>query len=233
VRSLLTRYFRSIRQFVVKIDLTSRESSLFPVGVVGWRLEEDATQLLALCREAGIPCDDLLGEPVKRQRERAAERLLLSHALGRPVTLIHTEQGAPVVEGSDVNISISHTPHLVVLAIDPKVIIGVDAEQADRAQVLRVRDKFLNATEKQFIHPDDLAAHVIAWTAKEAIIKAERNSALDWTNGITLDPFTLDCLEQGTITLTARCAAARYGLATRLVEGHYITLASLTGQPGQ
>ena len=233
MRSLLTRYFRSIRQFVVKIDLTSRESSLFPVGVVGWRLEEEAPQLLALCREAGIPCDDLLGEPVKRQRERAAERLLLCHVMGQPVTLAHTEQGAPVVEGSDVNISISHTPRLVVLAIDPKVIIGVDAEQADRAQVLRVRDKFLNATEKQFIHPDDLAAHVIAWTAKEAIIKAERNSALDWTNGIMLDPFSLDDLEQGTITLTARCAAARYGLATRLVEGHYITLASLTGQPGQ
>ena len=217
----------------MKIDLTLTESSLFSNGVVGWSLEEDASQLLALCREAGISCDDLLGEPVKRQRERAAERLLLSHALGRPVTLIHTKQGAPFVEGSDMNISISHTPRLVVLAIDPKAIIGVDAEQADRAQVLRVRDKFLNATEKQFIHPDDLAAHVIAWTAKEAIIKAERNSALDWTNGIMLDPFSLDGLEQGTITLTARCAAARYGLATRLVEGHYITLASLTGQPGQ
>ena len=217
----------------MKIDLTSRESSLFSNGVVGWRLEEDASQLLALCREAGIPCDDLLGEPVKRQRERAAERLLLCHVMGQPVRLAHTEQGAPVVEGSDVNISISHTPRLVVLAIDPKVIIGVDAEQADRAQVLRVRDKFLNTTEKQFIHPDDLTAHVIAWTAKEAIIKAERNSALDWTNGIMLDPFSLDGLEQGTITLTARCAAARYGLATRLVEGHYITLASLTGQPGQ
>jgi phosphopantetheinyl transferase len=217
----------------VKIDLTLTESSLFSNGLVGWLLEEDATQLLALCREAGIPCDDLLGEPVKRQRERAAERLLLCHVMGQPVTLAHTEQGAPVVEGSDVNISISHTPRLVVLAIDPKVIIGVDAEQADRAQVLRVRDKFLNTTEKQFIHPDDLTVHVIAWTAKEAIIKAERNSALDWTNGIMLDPFSLDGLEQGTITLTARCAAARYGLATRLVEGHYITLASLTGQPVQ
>lgn len=198
-----------------------------------WRLEEEALQLLAMCREAGIPCDDLLGEPVKRQRERAAERLLLCHAMGRPVGLIHTEQGAPIVEGSDVNISISHTPHLVVLAIDPTTIIGVDAEQADRAQVLKVRDKFLNTNEKQFIRPDDLAAHVIAWTAKEAIIKAERNSALDWTNGITLDPFSLDGLEQGTITFTACCGAARYGLTTCLVEGHYITLASITGRLGQ
>lgn len=229
----MARYFRFIRPFVVKIDLASRESSLFCDGVVGWRLEEEAPQLLAMCREAGIPCADLLDEPVKRQRERAAERLLLCHAMGRPVTLNHTEQGAPFVEGSDMNISISHTPHLVVLAVDPKIIIGVDAEQADRAQVLRVRDKFLNSTEKQFIHPDDLAAHVIAWTAKEAIIKAERNSALDWTNGITLDPFTSDVLEQETITFTARCGAARYHLTTRLVEGHYITIASLTDGLGQ
>lgn len=229
----MARYFCFIRPFVVKIDLTSRESSLFCDGLVGWRLEEEAPQLLALCREAGIPCGDLLGEPVKRQRERAAERLLLCHALGRPVTLIHTEQGAPIVEGSDMNISISHTPHLVVLAVDPTAIIGVDAEQADRSQVLKVRDKFLNATEKQFIHPDDLAAHIIAWTAKEAIIKAERYSALDWTNGITLDPFSPDFLEHETITFTARCASARYRLTTRLVEGHYITIASPTDGLGQ
>lgn len=210
------------------MEIASKVPSLFL-----WRLEEEAPQLLALCREAGIAVEDLETSPVKRQREKSAERLLLCHAMGRPVTLVHTEQGAPAIEGSDVNISISHTPHLVVLAIDPKAIIGIDAEQADRKQVLKVRDKFLNVMEKQFIAPDNLAAHVIAWTAKEAIIKAERNSALDWTNGITLDPFSLDGLEQGTITFTASCAAARYGLTTHLAEGHYITLAFLGERPGQ
>ena len=203
---------------------------------MGWLLEEDATQLLALCREAGISCDDLLGEPVKRQRERAAERLLLCHVMGQPVTLTHTEQGAPVVEGSDVNISISHTPRLVVLAIDPKVIIGVDAEQADRAQVLRVRDKFLNTTEKQFIHPDDLTAHVIAWTAKEAIIKAERNSALNWTDGICLEPFASAGPVLEEMTLAASCGPHYYRLVTRCVAGHYLTLACLSPmnhKPGQ
>ena len=211
------------------MEIASTASSLFYL----WRLEEEAPQLLALCREAGIPVEDLLAVPVKRQREKAAERLLLCSAFGRPVSVGHTEQGAPYVVDDEVNISITHTPRLVAVAIDEHRIIGIDAEQVDRQQVLRVRDKFLNAVEQRFIAPDDLAAHVIAWTAKEAIIKAERNSALDWTNGIMLDPFSLDDLEQGTITLTARCAAARYGLATRLVEGHYITLASLTGQPGQ
>ena len=209
--------------------IISQETTLFSL----WRLEEDAPQLLALCRETGIPVEDLISLPVKRQREKAAERLLLCHALGRPVTLGYTEQGAPFVEDNDVNISISHTQRLVVLAVDPEHIIGVDAEQTDRSQVLRVRDKYLNASERQFIAPDDLAAHIIAWTAKESIIKAERNSALDWTNGITLDPFTLDGLDAGGITFTARCGVARYRLMSFLVEGHNITLASQTDGLGQ
>ena len=204
--------------------IISKETTLFFL----WRLDEDTPQLLALCREAGIPVEDLITMPVKRQREKAAERLLLCHALGKPVILSYTEQGAPFVEGNDVNISISHTQRLVTLAVDPERIIGVDAEQTDRSQVLRVRDKYLNASEQQFIAADDLAAHIIAWTAKEAIIKAERNSALDWTNAITLDPFTLDGLEEGEITFTARCGDARYRLLSHLVEDHYITLASQT-----
>ena len=166
------------------MKMSSKEPSLFYL-----RLEE-TPHLLALCSEKGIPVDDLAELPPKRQREKAAERLLLCRAFGHPVTLSYTEQGAPYVEGSDVNISISHTARLVVLALSEKHVIGIDAEQADRQQVIKVRDKFLNASEKKFIAPDNLAAHIIAWTAKEAIIKAERNSALDWTDGICLAPFT-------------------------------------------
>ncbi|MBR6431766.1 MAG: 4-phosphopantetheinyl transferase family protein, partial [Muribaculaceae bacterium] len=91
-----------------------------------------------------------------------------------------------------------------------------------RQQVLRVRDKYLNASEKQFIAPNDLATHIIAWTAKEAIIKAERNSALDWTDGICLDPFSVDNEE---IVFSACCGCARYRLTCRRHEGHYVTVA--------
>ena len=210
------------------MEITTHQPSLFL-----WRLDEDAPQLLALCREAGIPVEDLETSPVKRQREKAAERLLLHRAFGRPMALRYSSQDAPMLEDSEVNVSFSHTPKLVVMACDSEHVIGVDAEQADRQQVLRVRDKYLNTSEKQFIFPDDLSAHVIAWTAKEAIIKAERNSALDWTNGITLDPFTLDGIEQGEITFTARCGDSCYRLMTRLLEGHYITLAYESDGVGQ
>ena len=182
------------------MEIRSKEASLFYL-----RLDEEVSQVLALCREAGIAVEDLMELPVKRQREKAAERLLLYRAFGRPVTLCHDEQGAPFVEGIDVNISITHTPHLVAVAINEHQVVGVDAEQMDRQQVLRVRDKFLNDKEKQFIAPDDLAAHIIAWTAKEAIIKAERNSAIDWTNSICLEPFAIDMTNLDQITFAARC----------------------------
>ena len=203
--------------------MSSKELSVFyPTRMLVWRLEEEAPQLLALCRERGISVEDLMGLPVKRQREKAAERLLLCHAFGGPVSLRHDEQGAPSVEGSDVNISITHTMGLVALALDDTHVIGLDAESIDRPQVLRVRDKFLNDKEKQFIAPDDLAAHVIAWTAKEAVIKAERNSRIDWTDGICLEPFVPGADETA---LVARCGDKRYLLTSRLVEGHYITVA--------
>lgn len=205
--------------------MISKELYLFySTRVLVWRLDEEAPQLLALCREAGIPCDDLMELPVKRQREKAAERLLLHRAFGQPVSLGHDKHGAPFVNALDANISISHTLHLVVLAVDNDSIIGVDAEQADRKQVLKVRDKFLNTNEKQFINPDDMTAHIIAWTAKESIIKAERNSALDWTDGIMLDPFAVVGCEAD---LMARCAHRRYRLHVRIVEGHCITVAIL------
>ena len=196
----------------------------YPGGtrVLLWRLEEEAPQLLALCREQGIPVEDLEALPPKRQREKAAERLLLHRALGCPVTLSHSEQGAPYIDGKDVNISISHTMGLVALAIDDHRVIGLDAEQMDRRQVLRVRDKYLNASEQQFIAPDDLVSHVIAWTAKEAIIKATRDSAIDWTNGICLEPFAVDGVET---IIFAQCKGKRFSLICRPIEGHCITLA--------
>ena len=200
------------------------EELTYPVGtrVLLWRLDEEPQQLLALCRQQGIPVEDLVKLPAKRQREKAAELLLLCRAFGRPVTLLHDGQGAPSVQGTDVNISITHTMKLVVLAWDEAQVIGLDAEQCDRKQVVRVRDKFLNASEQQFINPDDLEAHIIAWTAKEAVIKAERNSAIDWTDGICLNPFEPSA---GETTIAARCSDRLYTLYTRCVEGHYITLA--------
>lgn len=200
------------------------EEIIYPAGTRGlsWRLDEETTRLLDLCREAGIPVDDLSDMPVKWQREQLAERLLLHCAFGKPVTLLHDGQGAPWIKGVKVNISITHTQGLVALAWNERHVIGLDAERCDRRQVLRVRSKFLNASEQQFIVSEDLAAHIIAWTAKEAVIKAERNSAIDWTDGIKLEPFASEAVEIG---FTAHCGHHDYRITSRRLEEYYMTVA--------
>lgn len=213
--------------FYAFLNVITEEIS-YPAGtrVLLWRLEQELPEMLALCRQAGIAVDDIVDLRVKRQREKAAERLLLCRAFGHPVTLDHTSQGAPLVLGhEDVNISITHTTGLVALAVNESCLIGIDAEQADRRQVLKVRDKFLNASEQRFIAHDDLTAHIIAWTAKEAVIKAERNSALDWTDGIVLAPSDNAC-ENGQATLVARCGDNSYRLTSRIIDGHWLTVAT-------
>lgn len=205
----------------------SVQEMTYPSGtrVLVWRLDEDAPRLLDLCREQGIQVDDIADLPVKRLREKAAERLLLCQAFGRPVTLLHDGQGAPSVEGMDVNISITHTMRLVALAVNKQQIIGLDAEQVDRHQVIKVRGKYLNSNEQRFIADDNLASHIIAWTAKEAIIKAERNSAIDWTDGICLEPFVPGT---GETRLWARYGNHRYRLTAIVHQDHYITVAEPT-----
>ena len=164
---------------------------IYPGGTraLVWWLVEEAPCLLAMCRDAGIHVDDLLDLPVKRQREVAAERLLLQQAFGKPVTLTHDGQGAPMVTGMDVSISITHTVGLVGLAWNAHLVVGLDAER---------------------------------WTAKEAIIKAERNSAIDWTEGICLEP---PVSEGGEAIFDARYAERRYRLVSRPLQDHIITLA--------
>ena len=200
------------------------DAMTYPGGasVLLWRLDEDAPQLLALCRESGIQVEDLLDVPPKRQREQAATRLLLRQAFGLPVTLSHTPKGAPCVDGIDVNVSITHTPQLVALAWSEDGAVGVDAEAIDRRQVLRVRHKFLNAGEQRFIDADDLVAHIIAWTAKEAVIKATRDNTINWTDGICLEPFTVGDSCTG---MVAHCNGKCYDLTSRLLAGHCVTLA--------
>ena len=71
-----------------------------------------------------------------------------------------------------------------------------------------------------------MAGHIVAWTAEEAIIKAERNSALDWTEGIILDPFTVPEQDFDEIAFTARTATHRYRMVVRPIGGHFLTLAA-------
>lgn len=106
--------------------------------------------------------------------------------------LEHFDSGAPYLAGEQTRISITHTeglyavatlprtPEAELIRFEPRTAMGIDAERLDREQVLRLREKFLNADELAMIPADDLTANISAWTAKEALFKAALTPGLDW-----------------------------------------------------
>lgn len=108
----------------------------------------------------------------------------------------HFPSGAPYIEGSSERISVTHTDGLLAVATlpptpeatlaeyAPRTAMGIDAERADRDQVLRLRERFLSPRELEMIKSDDLEANITAWTAKEALYKAALTPGLDFREGI-------------------------------------------------
>lgn len=110
----------------------------------------------------------------------------------------HLPSGAPMLADEPCRISVTHAGHMLVVATLPPAphadleefsettALGVDAERLDRTQVLKVRERFLQPAETELIPAGDLKAHILAWTAKEAIYKAMLTPGLDFRDAITL-----------------------------------------------
>ena len=109
--------------------------------------------------------------------------------------LDHMESGAPLLVDSGQRISISHTPHFMVIAFLPRTpeasletfsvrtAMGIDCEPADRAQVLRVADRVLSEDEIKLVGQyaarlEEGDAHHEPLPAEEASVRA---NVLAWT----------------------------------------------------
>lgn len=117
--------------------------------------------------------------------------------------ILHFENGAPFLRYLDSNdhnvrISISHSIKFLVIASsvvkktfyqsdfkEPE-IFGIDAENIFRDQVLRVRERFLSTSELSLVTKEDVRSCIIAWTCKEAILKASQDRGIDFRNNITI-----------------------------------------------
>lgn len=99
---------------------------------------------------------------------RSAVDRLVARAAGPNVRIIHDPDGAPLLVGSPLNISISHSRHFAAVAVDPDRRIGIDIEEPRMEQLQRVISKFLTPDEI----PEWSDRLLQAWTCKEAVFKA-------------------------------------------------------------
>ena len=110
----------------------------------------------------------------------------------------HYQSGAPFLYGADERISLSHTDGLLVVAtlkapsyanlseFSPETALGIDVEKADREKVLRLRERFLTPEEMEIVPQNSLETNIIAWTCKEAMLKAGMNPTIDWHHNIII-----------------------------------------------
>lgn len=144
---------------------------------------------------------------------RQAVGSLIRTQVGTDVRLVHDDDGAPLLIGSALNISISHSRNYAAIMLDASSRCGIDIEEPRLDQLERVRTKFLT--------PAELAAGVdllTAWTAKEAVFKAAGTPGLGLSMIDTLSTPGLALLPDGRRFRLQTVTTAEYTLTTALPE---------------
>lgn len=115
----------------------------------------------------------------------------------------HFRNGAPFLFGEQGRISITHCRNFLAVATLPptpevelgefsrRAALGIDAEPIDRAQVIKIRERFLSDDELRMIPADDVEQNVIAWTVKEAAYKAAMTEGVDFRRDIRIERMPL------------------------------------------
>lgn len=141
----------------------------------------------------GIAVEEIYGAEDKTAKVwKLFAMQIFSESEGDYRSIAHLENGAPLLEDIPQRISISHTPHHMVVASIPKTpdinleevnvrtALGVDIEKSDRSQVLKIREKYLNSAELRMTAEDDVKTNVLSWTCKEALYKSIMGMGPDW-----------------------------------------------------
>lgn len=192
-----------------------------------WYVTESVEDLTNMCIKKNIDIGDSSGiKSQRRKTEVLVTRLLLNLIFGEKDILRHYENGAPYIQGSNMHVSISHTTGAVCIATNGIHPIGIDIENIG-TRVIKVRDKFLNETEKQWLAADDVNSNLVAWTAKEALFKVIPDSGIDLKEHLSLSFFDARCNRSVTFQsrYTKQSTPETYNLISNIYTGYIITLA--------
>lgn len=159
----------------------------------------------------------------RRQREQQAVAALVREHIGPEATVAHEASGAPFIVGRpELAISISHSSTHAVIAVGERDdIFGIDIE-GPRPQLLRVAQRIVSARDILDTTQPRLVALQHAWSAKEAVYKALRATALP------LDDIRLDLPALRATVHRDKGGELHFRLSFRPApDGQYIAIAHL------
>lgn len=142
-----------------------------------WRMTEDESQLLSLYPDLRSLASEYGSyKSSSRRLEYLSVRALLYEYFGGVVSIWHSPEGKPLLEGGK-HISISHTKGYCTVILSDTYNVAIDIEyRSDR--VLRVADRFLRADEKL----PSIDGELIAWCAKETLYKLHSSDCLGFAD---------------------------------------------------
>ena len=117
----------------------------------------------------------------RRRKEWITVRILLREMTGRDLEISYYESGRPYINGSNKNISITHTIGYVGIRIASHPV-AIDMEyMSDR--VLHLIPKFVTEGEMRYIRRgDEVRSALIMWSAKETLYKIFDKSELTFSD---------------------------------------------------
>jgi len=164
---------------------------LTPVGELGiWKIEEDEKfffERLDLYPQEMEQISEMKGH---RRLEWLAGRYLLHLMSGREIrgACLKDEYGKPHLEGSEYQISISHSHEQVAVLAAP-VAVGVDIQFLVE-KIWRIACKFMRPEESESLKPATSLEHLhVYWGAKEALYKAYGRREVDSRENLLIEPF--------------------------------------------
>lgn len=123
----------------------------------------------------------------KRKNELEASKKLIDTVLpGEQLT--RDKFGKPFLASGNYYISISHSKDCMAISYCNERNHGIDL-QHHTEKILKIKSKFVNNEEQEFIVENELKYLHLIWGAKEAAFKYF-GSELDFKRDITIQPFT-------------------------------------------
>jgi 4'-phosphopantetheinyl transferase len=156
-----------------------------------WHIQENESEFLALM-DSNETIPNSLTNPYKRLEHIAARTLVktLMNSVNTPYRGIRKDEfGKPFPEGSDYQLSLSHSYPYVAALLDRRAPAGIDLEQF-KPKLLKIASRVLSVDELRDAG-NDLKKHCVYWCAKESLIKIHGKKDLVLAQNLQIEPFEL------------------------------------------
>ena len=197
------------------------------VAVSIWRLEEELDYFRSSMYLYEDELDEIDGLSERKLMEWYASRYLLYRMSGWDYRgpCLKDKHGKPYLEGSPLNISLSHSHDRIAAAVGPRQI-GVDIQFIVK-KITRIAPKFSSEKELQFVQGEHyiLGYHFI-WGAKESIYKAYGKRNIDFKKDIAIEPFSVNREIETTAALTLEDSRMYFYIHAKQLDDYVLVLAT-------